>query len=49
MKHKQLLVSLDLDETLIYTEDKDYRVPSLERKDPDMFTNDDEPVFFVPV
>lgn len=48
MKHKQLLVSLDLDETLIYTEDEDYRVPSLERKDPDMFTDDDEPVFFRP-
>jgi TFIIF-interacting CTD phosphatase-like protein len=48
MKHKKLLVSLDLDETLIYTEDKDYRVSGLERKDPDMFTEDDEPVFFRP-
>lgn len=48
MKHKKLLISLDLDETLIYTEDKVSRISGLERKNPDMFTDDNEPVFFRP-
>jgi len=48
MKHKKLLISLDLDETLIYTEDKKHKIPRLERKDPDMFTDINEPVFFRP-
>lgn len=48
MKDKKLLVSLDLDETLIYTEDNPYRVNFLERKSPDFFTEKNEPVFFRP-
>lgn len=47
MKHKTLIV-LDMDETLIYTEDQPIRCCRLERKNPDLYTDDEEPVFFRP-
>ena len=47
MKHKTLIV-LDMDETLIYTEDQTIRCCELERKNPDLYTDDEEPVFFRP-
>lgn len=47
MANKKLLVNLDLDETLIFTDDMESEFQT-ERDDPDLFTNESECIYFRP-